>query len=134
MHKIEKTSYGVRLTFGGYIEKAEMEKWLAESQQALRSMSQPFGNLIDMRTLKPLPADATAVMEKGQALYKQAGMQRSSVILESQIVAMQFKRIAKSSGIYDFERYLAADATPDWEKKALDWITNGIDPDLEEDQ
>jgi hypothetical protein len=57
-------------------------------------------------------------------------MRRSCVILESQVVAMQFKRIAKSSGIYNHERYLAADTTPDWEKKALGWIVNGIDPDL----
>jgi hypothetical protein len=45
---------------------------------------------------------------------------------------MRFKRIAKSSGIYDYERYLAADATPVWQRKALDSITTRIDPGRQE--
>jgi len=129
MYKIEKTNYGVRLTFGDFIEKPEMEKWLTESRELLPSLRKPFGNLIDMRTLKPLPADSAPVIQQGQALYKQSGMERSCVILQSETVAMQFKRIARASGIYSFERYLAADTTPDWETKAIDWIKNGIDPD-----
>jgi hypothetical protein len=32
--------------------------------------------------------------------------------------------------VYAYERYLDALKDPDWEAKALDWITRGIDPDM----
>ena len=82
-----------------------------------------------MRTLKPLPDDAKEVMGKGQALYKRSGMQRSCVVLNSLTLTFQFKKIAQSSGIYSFERYLSAPDIPDWEKKAIAWVKTGADPD-----
>lgn len=68
-------------------------------------------------------------MEEGQKLFKQKGMTRSVVILNSPIVTVQFKRIAKETGIYNWERYLDASSTPDWEQKGRRWLTDGIDPD-----
>lgn len=128
MYKVELKHYGVQLTFADVVAKPELEKWLAESQQKLKAISKPFGVLIDMRKLKPLAADAKQVMEMGQALYKKSGMQRSCVIVESAIVAVQFEQIAKQTGIYAFERYLASINHPDWEQKAVNWIKNAVDP------
>jgi hypothetical protein len=82
-----------------------------------------------MRNLKPLPPDAQASMEEGQKLYKQKGMERSVVILNSASLTMQFKRIAKETGIYEWERYVDASKTADWEKVGLDWVKKGVDPD-----
>jgi hypothetical protein len=130
MYSIETADYGFRLTFGGFMKKPEMETWLAESQTKLKTAPRTFSVLIDMRTMKPIPPDAKEVMEKGQALYKNSGMQRSCVILLSATLTYQFKQIAKTSGIYAFERYIAADDTPDWEQKAIAWIKSGTDPDV----
>ena len=130
MYRIETTDYGFRLSFDGFMKKPEMEQWLHDSQARLKSVPKSFGVLIDMRTLKPLPDDAKQVMEKGQALYKHAGMQRSCVVLNSATLTFQFKKIAQSSGIYSFERYLSAPDVPDWEKKAVAWVKSGADPDL----
>ncbi|MCK7514850.1 MAG: hypothetical protein MZV70_69840 [Desulfobacterales bacterium] len=66
--------------------------------------------------------DAKAEMTKGQVLYKQAGLKRSAVILNSATTTLQFKRIAKESGIDSWERYFDASNEPDWEKKAMDWL------------
>ncbi len=129
MYKIESTEYGFRLSFVGFIKKPEMEQWLTDSQAKLKSTPKSFGVLIDMRTLKPLPDDAKEVMGKGQALYKRSGMQRSCVVLNSLTLTFQFKKIAQSSGIYSFERYLSAPDVPDWEKKAIAWVKTGADPD-----
>jgi len=129
MYKIENTDYGFRLCFGGYMKQPEMEQWITDSQATLKTAPKSFGVLIDMRTLKPLPEDARAVMQQGQALYKRAGMQRSCVILDSATLTFQFKKIAQSSGIYAFERYLSAPDVPDWEKKAIAWVKSGTDPD-----
>ena len=128
MYKIETKPFGIQLTFADVIGKPELEKWLAESQQKLKTVPKPFGVLIDMRKLKPLDPDAKQVMEKGQMLYKSSGMQRSCVIVESAMLALQFEQIAKQSGIYAFERYVASTDHPDWEQRAVNWIKNGVDP------
>jgi hypothetical protein len=129
MHKIEKTEFGFRLTFDGFIKADEMKTWAADSKKALESVPSRFGVFVDMRNLKPLPPDAQAPMEEGQKLYKQKGMERSVVILNSASLTMQFKRIAKETGIYGWERYVDASKTADWEKVGLDWVKKGVDPD-----
>ena len=128
MYKIEPTNYGFRLTFGHVVGKPELEQWLAESQQKLKTAVKPFGVLIDMRTLRPLAADAKQVMERGQMLYKSSGMERSCVVVESAMLAVQFEQIAKQSGIYSFERYVASANLPDWEQRAIKWIKTAADP------
>ncbi len=129
MYNIEKKSYGFKLTFGGFIKAEEMKKWVEESQKALLNAPREFGVLIDMRTLKPLPPDSQAEIEKGQKLYKDRGMQRSAVILSSSTTKLQFQRIAKETGIYQWERYIDASAVPNWESVGENWIIKGIDPD-----
>ena len=69
--------------------------------------------------------------EVEQKLFKAKGMQRSVVILSSAAIVMQFKRMAKETGIYEWERYIDASKHPDYEKPAVDWLTKGIDPDKE---
>lgn len=123
MYSIEKTNYGIKLTFSGFVKAEEMKQWREESEKILNSFSKPFGVLIDMRDIKPLMADAAAEIQLGQARYKEKGMSRSAVILATTIVTMQFKRIAKESGIDKWETYIDASSTPDWQKNAIDWIT-----------
>ncbi len=129
MYKIEEKSYGVKLTFGDFINKDEMSMWLQESEKVMPRLPDKFGVFVDMRTLKPLPQDAQEEMEKGQKLYKQTGMVRSVVILNNSITTMQFKRIAKKTGIYEWERYIDASATSNWEEVGINWIVKAEDPD-----
>ncbi len=42
---------------------------------------------------------------------------------------MQFKRIARETGIDQWERYINASATPNWEQVGIDWLTRAADPD-----
>ena len=129
MYKIERVPYGIRLTFGGFIENKEMERWVEESLPVLATQTGGFGVFVDMRTLKPLPPDSKATMEKGQRAYKEKGMVRSVVILDSALVTVQFKRIAQESGIYQWERYVDASTHPEWEKIGVAWVRDGVDPD-----
>jgi len=129
MTRIEKAPYGFKLTFGGFIQKDEMDRWVEDSRKALVSASGKFGVFVDMRTLKPLPAEAQPSMVEGQKLYKVKGMERSVVILANAITTSQFKRIAKETGIYAWERYLDASKTQNWEAVGRDWIERGVDPD-----
>ena len=129
MFKIEKADYGVKLTFGGFMKKDEMVQWVAESQKVLSSLPSKFGVFVDMRDLKPLPPDAELEMQKGQKAFKQKGMERSVVILNNPITTMQFKRIATETGIYQWERYIDASTSGDWEEKGKKWLVGAIDPD-----
>jgi hypothetical protein len=130
MYNISKEKFGFKLTFGGVIPLDEMKRWREESRASLIGAPKHFGVLIDMRTLRPggVQPDAQAVMVDGQGLFKNAGMERSCVILESATVTMQFERLARQSGIHSFERYINAAAHPDWQAKAIGWIVSKIDP------
>lgn len=128
MYKIEKEPWGYRLTFGGYISKAEMEEWVDEAKRVVPRSSTPFGVFVDMRELKPLAPDVQEAMIGGQQHFKTSGMERSVVIVDSTVTAMQFKRLGKESGIYEWERYLSS-TDPDWEARGMAWIKEALDPD-----
>lgn len=129
MYKIEKEKWGFTLTFGGTVNKEDLDRLFKESEQALTTCSEPFGVVVDLRTLKPLPLDAQAVVVQCQGLYKKAGMKRSAVILNSPLMTMQFKRLAKESGTHAFQCYFDASNDTHWQKHAADWVESGIDPD-----
>ncbi len=129
MFKIEKNGSVFILTFDGIAHKADLDCWFKESEEALATSSGAFGVIADLRTLKLLTPDAQAVIVQGQGLYKKKGMQRSAVILSSSTLTLQFKRLARTSGIYEYERYLDASNDASWERHANDWVKSGIDPD-----
>jgi len=130
MYKINKKEYGFHLVFADFIKADEMQLWVKDSEKALTNSVDKFGVFIDMRALKPLLPDAQEFMQQGQKMFKQKGMQRSVVILDNAVTTMQFKRIARETGIYEWERYIDASKTTNWEKVGIDWVKNGIDPDV----
>jgi hypothetical protein len=129
MHKIQKESWGYHLTFGDSMSAEEMQLWVDESKSVLRTAPRSFGVFVDMRNLRPLSVAARAVMLEGQKLYKRKGMRRSVVILASALITMQFRRLAKESGIYEWERYIDASAVPNWEEAGIAWLRHQLDPD-----
>jgi hypothetical protein len=129
MYKIEKKDFGFKLTFGDFMKAEEMTKWLEETKKALLGAPSGFGVFVDMRTLVPLPADAQGILQEGQKLYKQKGMTRSAVVLNSATITSQFKRLAQESGIYAWERYIDASKKADWETVGITWLKKGTDPD-----
>jgi hypothetical protein len=128
VYKIEKSDLGFHLTFGGDMTKAELEKWYEESEQVLTGQPVPFGVIIDMRTLAPLPAEAQQVMVRGQAMYRGRGMQRSCVILQDAITTIQFMRLARQSGIFKHERYIDASGHKNWLQEARNWVKHAVAP------
>jgi hypothetical protein len=128
VYKIDKTDLGFNLTFAGDMTKDEVEKWYTESEQALIGQQSPFGVIIDMRTLAPLPVEAQEVMVRGQSMYRSRGMERSCVILDDAITTIQFMRLARQSGISKYERYINASAHRDWLAKARNWVRHAIAP------
>lgn len=132
MYKLTKKKYGYHLLLDGFVRLDDIEKWHEESKMLLNQADAPkeFGVFVDMRTLKPLSAECSARMEEVQKLYKMKGMSRSVLILANPIITMQFKRIAKSTNIYQWERYIDASVVKDWENAGIRWIEAEVDPDL----
>ncbi|MGD0989528.1 MAG: hypothetical protein ABR874_17085 [Candidatus Sulfotelmatobacter sp.] len=128
MYKIEKTDIGFKLTFDGIVTQADLLPWFEESKKALSTCKKPFGVIIDMRGLELLPPEVQAEIVKGQMLYRDGGLERSAVILGDPIVTIQFMRLAKKSGVYEYERYIDASSDAQWEKHAEEWVRSGIDP------
>jgi hypothetical protein len=128
VYKIDKTDLGFQLTFGGDMTEAELETWYQESARVLAGIHIPFGVIIDMRTLAPLPAEAQKVMVRGQSMYRSCGMQRSCVILEDAITTIQFMRLARQSGIFRYERYIDASVHKDWRQAARNWVRDAVVP------
>ncbi len=133
MYRIEHTEFGLELTFGGRIDGEEMNEWLDDSEDALADTPDEFGVFVDMRTLQPLGDDARATMQRGQERYRDAGMVRSAVILDSPTTTLQFRRIAQESGIDEWERYVDASSTDNWREVGLNWVRYGKDPNAEVD-
>jgi hypothetical protein len=129
MYRIEKANWGYRLTFAGSCPDDELLAWLEESRKILADQEEEFCVFVDMRTLIPLSREAQVHMYEGQKLYKRRGMLRSVVILNSPVIAAQFRRIAWETGIGQWERYIDASSVPDWEEVGMDWLLKEVDPE-----
>lgn len=129
MWNISRQSFGFVLTFKGSIELAEMGQWVAAAQRELSSpLPAGWGVIVDMRELLPLRQDAQAMLIEGQKSFKQQGMTRSSVALKDAVTTMQFRRLARTSGIDAWERYIDTSALPQWQTAAKQWVVSGIEP------
>ena len=131
MIKIEQKTFGYKLTFSAIISHQEVEQWLDESEKVLADSPQNFCVLINMCEMELLPVECREAMYDGQKLYKRMGMNRSVVIVRDKMTAMQFRLIAQKTGIYAEERYINAAHNQDWEKEAMNWLINSVEPTIE---
>jgi hypothetical protein len=129
VYAIERQPFGFKLVFQGSLTAAEMQRWLDDTIIALRSAPPAFGLLMDMRALQPLNLDSQRLMLMGQQLYQRSGLRRTAVIVQTPMTRMLFTHLAKESGIYQWERYISAEGTPDWEIRGCAWIQGTTDPD-----
>ncbi|RKX28672.1 MAG: hypothetical protein DRP47_03685 [Candidatus Zixiibacteriota bacterium] len=129
MYNIEKKDYGYKLTFAGKVDKDEMARWLEEIEHILSKQPGSFTVLMDIQNLQPVSQIAQKFFRRGQMLLEKRGLTRSAVVLSGSTLAMQFKRLAVQSGIFDKERYVDIVNNPQWEEVSLGWLTESIEPD-----
>lgn len=124
-----KKDYGFHLLYSGVITVEEMTDWAEGIKSAVDEVEGGFYVFVDMRATEILPADCKDLVEELQTYCKDNGMIRSVVILNDDITAMQFRIIAKKTGISQWERYIFSFDNPDWEQMGMDWLLHAIDPD-----
>jgi hypothetical protein len=129
MYDIEETSFGFELTFGGRMDRDELLDWRADSEAVVADGPDSFGVLVNMRDLATLDDDAQAVMVDTQHDYREWGMERSAVLLDSATTKLQFQRLARESGIDEWERYVDDESFDDPRAVALDWVNDGVEPE-----
>ena len=129
MYKIEKTEYGLKLVFQGFIRKEELERCHREIAKIVPTLEKGFCVLHDMRGMKTLPADARELQKRSMENAKKAGHGKSAQIVDNALAALQFRRLASEAGISDTARQIDASSVSDCEKMAIDWLVKGIDPD-----
>lgn len=132
MYKIEIKDYGFKFTFAGFIKEFEMQEYFEQAKKALvNSGLKKYCVLVDNTGLKPLPPESKNIIDKAQRMFKKGGLIRSVLLLSNPVTTLQFKKIAKETGVYEYERFIDTSQTDDYEKIAEAWLTDAKDPDLE---
>jgi hypothetical protein len=131
MYGTTKVSFGFEVVLGGKISLDEIKQWQFESIGALVGAPEFFSVLFDLRDLRPgeLDPEVRELLAEGRELFRRKGMLRSCVILDNPASTVQYKRRARGSREYTHERYINADADPQWRAKAIQWLENNIDLD-----
>jgi hypothetical protein len=125
----EPAPYGLRSAIFGFFTLEEANDWRKDYERIVPTLQPGFGQLVDLRDKKAYTPEVNQVIQDVMRYVREGGMARSAVVLSSAMTKMQISRLAKETGMYEYERYFDATADKDWERKALDWIQNGVDPD-----
>jgi hypothetical protein len=128
MYDIEQTDFGFELTFSGNMDRDELLDWREESERTVKTGPDSFGVLVNMRDLGALGDDAQEVMVETQHDYREWGMERSAVVVDSATTKLQFQRLARESGIDEWERYVDTETFDDPRDAALAWVKDGEEP------
>lgn len=132
MHSIEKTPYGLLIKLSGTITPEEMTRWVEDEHWFLPSLpTHHFGMIVDTRELEPLSPESQVELQKGLCLFRDKGLQRSAVIVDSPASREQFRRNAQESGIDAWERYIdASKRNSHWQEIAQAWVVDGKEPEV----
>ncbi len=129
MWNIQRPSFGFVLTLSGKIDVSEVKSFGAKATEELaKPLPAGWGVVVDMRELSPLDPAAQDALVNVQKSFKARGMTRSVVVLNDPIATLQLRRLARSSGIDQWERYINAGALTDWQSTAKQWVTSATEP------
>lgn len=129
MHRIEQTQYGYKLVLEGFLQKQDLSTLLDDMRKTVFSRGRKFPVLLDMRHSRAFPADVQEILKEAIRFFKQVGMERHAVVLNSAIATLQLRRLGKETGIDAASRYIDASTEQDWERVALDWLVRAVDPE-----
>ena len=127
-YTVTATPFGYRSTVVAPFPPEEARPWFEEIKRAVGPTPHPFGQLIDARGQKVQDPASVPIVEDAQNWVRAHGMQRSAVVVASAVVKMNLTRMSRETGMLTHERYFDGAGDPDWEAKALAWVTDGVEP------
>jgi hypothetical protein len=127
MFRIERTSYGLKLTVEGSIEKEETLGFLDEYREKLAGIQRDIALLIDGSKARPLSPEALYFLATAYREGRLHGVKKLVFILKSAGLQEQIQRTFMKEGAAGELRFIDAQL-PNSDRIALDWIEKGIEP------
>lgn len=130
MYKVEKTVYGSRITLGGTLTLEEAQQFSAEVAELRASALGPRGSIVDIRTLVPPESKVVDIITQALGQAVASGVTRVAILVNSPVVKGQAIQVAFLAEAVELIRYFDISKIENWEELSLDWIVNGVDPDV----
>lgn len=100
--KVDQSNAIVEVTLEGTIRADEMQQFVEQSLNAVRSLAQQGRvavSLADLRHLRTTSPEAAEILRQGQEAAMKAGMKRIAELVSSELTTLQLNRIARASGM-----------------------------------
>ena len=133
MYKIEKNAFGLKITLSEILSLEEALKYKAELINAALEQKQTYSIIFYTQTLIPFNPEVMKVLEEAYAavINSTSYLGRVAVITKSPVVKDQTRRLKHYLQVSDIFRIIDVSRYADWEKKALDWILSGVEPEVD---
>lgn len=130
MYETEPTAYGYKMTFGGFIDRDEMETWASEVRDELDGTPPEWHCYVDMRDLEAMSEEGQRLMATVKSECHDCGLDRVATVVDSPTVRLQFEQMSSGTGGSKGDRYLDEETTEEPEQTAIEWVRDGVDPDV----
>ncbi len=127
MYAIEKTEYGIYVTFSGILNLNEVEQYIREKEVFMNDHPGVYSALVDVRRLATPRDEVMDLLSKTLKKSKEK-LLRMAIIVTSPVVHGIAKQFGFRSSINNVTRVINTNKNTDWEKVALNWINDGIEP------
>ena len=128
MYTIENSEYGIIITANGIVSAHEVARYLKEVTDISRAQERGFCIMIDARDLGPLEAGGRNYLRRSHGVFLDCGVARISSVVGSPITRSQSIQLSFESSLKEKIRHFDSSTISDWEKRAMGWILDGIDP------
>lgn len=128
MFQVEEKPYGFQVTFEGFLQGEDVERFGGQMAKAVERQSGDFAVLVDLREMRTFPQEAQQKLMEVILYCRERGMNRNAVVVNSAITKIQANRLAKETQVEDI-RFIDAAQVDDWQKAAEDWLVKGTEPE-----
>ncbi|HMB52406.1 MAG TPA: hypothetical protein VKU40_03760 [Thermoanaerobaculia bacterium] len=127
MHKIDEKPYGFKVTFHGFMQGEDVERFNSEMKRNADRQREDFAVLVDLRETRTFPPEAQMGLMEIINYCRERGMNRNAVVVNSAITKIQANRLAKEGNV-EHIRFIDCAGNDDWEQQAEDWLVHGKEP------
>jgi len=132
LYSINKTSYGIRIIQKGIFTIDEVEKYKIDVIRILSSYDKPFSILIDSRELVLPNEDVLKVFDQLFEIVWGMSCERGAIVIKSPVAKRMVDQACCNAPIKGNDRIINAEKFPNWDKIAVAWVADGIEPPLKQ--
>jgi hypothetical protein len=130
MYQMNRTFYGSRITLSGVVSLEEANQFAADVAEIRAVMPGKRGVILDIRSLVPPVPEVLEVIVRALREDSSHAPHRAAVIINSPVIRGQAIQIGFSVDVINAARYFDATKTENWEELSIEWVVNGVEPDI----